>query len=107
MTVILTELLDKEFIDDDNLFSSTFKQFWGKEKIIRKFLGTNNGKCEKCQMYPSINDQNFQSIKVEVPDLNVSIELSSLVQRYYSESIDQMQMRCSNCCKHVQNCPHS
>jgi hypothetical protein len=52
--------------DDDNLFSSTFNQFWGNEKIIRKFLGTNDGKCGKCQMYPSIND--LRSIKVEVPD---------------------------------------
>ena len=52
LTVILTELQEKEFLDDDNLFSSTFNQFWGKEKIIRKFLGTNDGKCGKCQMYP-------------------------------------------------------
>jgi hypothetical protein len=28
MTVILTELLEKEFKDDDEIFSSTFTQFW-------------------------------------------------------------------------------
>ena len=107
MTVILTELLEKEFKDDDEIFSSTFTQFWGKEKIIRKFLATNDGKCSKCQMYPSIKEQNFLSIKVDVPDLNVSVELSSLVQRYFSENMDEMVMRCANCCKHAQNCPQT
>ena len=107
MTVILTELLEKEFKDDDEIFSSTFTQFWGKEKIIRKFLGTNDGKCGKCQMYPSIKEQNFLSIKVDVPDLNVSVVLSSLVQSYFSENMDEMVMRCANCCKHVQSCPQT
>ena len=92
LTILLTELLEKEFIDDDNLFSSTFKNFWGKEKIIRKFLSTNDGKCMKCQVYPSIKEQNFLTMKLEVPDLNVSVELSSLVQRYFSENMDQMVM---------------
>ena len=52
-TTVLTEL-EKEVIDDDGLLSPIIQQFWGKETIVRKFLHTNNGKCENCQIAADI-----------------------------------------------------
>jgi hypothetical protein len=104
LTTVLTEL-EKEVTDDDGLFSPIIQQFWGKETIVRKFLHTNNGKCEKCALFPSVRDQNFLSLQFDIPNLTVNIELASLVHNYFSESVVQMQMRCGNCCRHATNCP--
>ena len=104
-TVIIE--LEKEVIDDDGLFSPILQLFWGKEKIIRKYLATNDGKCAKCLIYPAVSDQNFLTLKIEVPVTNVSVELSSLINSYFSESLDQMKLRCGNCCTHVSNCPQT
>ena len=99
--------LENEVTDDDGLFSPIVKLFWGKEKIIRKYLGTNDGKCSKCSMYPAVSEQNFLTLKIEVPVTNASVELSSLIYNYFSESLDQMKLRCGNCCNHDSNCPQS
>ena len=105
-TTVLIEL-EKEVTDDDGLFSPIVKRFWGKEKIIRRYLATNDGKCSMCSMYPAVNDQNFLTLKIEVPVINASVELSSLIYNYLSESLDQMKLRCGNCCNHDSNCPQT
>ena len=105
-TTVLIEL-EKEVTDDDGLFSPIVKRFWGKEKIIRKYLATNDGKCSMCSMYPAVNDQNFLTLKIEVPVINASVELSSLIYNYLSESLDQMKLRCDTCCNHDSNCPQT
>jgi ubiquitin C-terminal hydrolase len=106
LTTVLT-VLEQEVTDDDGLFSPTIQQFWGKEMIVRKFFHTQNGKCEGCHLFPSSNEQNFLSLKFEVPDVTANIELASLVYNYFSESVDQMQLRCGNCCRHASNCPQT
>ena len=52
LTTVLIEL-EKEVSDDDGLFSSIMKQFWGEEKITRKYLATPDGKSLKCLIYPA------------------------------------------------------
>jgi hypothetical protein len=105
-TTVMLEL-EKEVTDDDGLFSPIVKLFWGKEKIIRKYLATNDGKCANCSMYPAVSDQKFLTLKIEVPVINASVELSSLIYNYFSESLDQMKLRCGNCCNHDSKCPQS
>ena len=106
LTTVLT-VLEKEVTDDDGLFSPIIQQFWGKEIIVRKFFHTQNGECEGCHLFPSSNEQNFLSLKFEVPDVTANIELASLVYNYFSESVDQMQLRCGYCCPHTSNCPQT
>ena len=77
-TTVLTEL-EKEVIDDDGLLSPIIQQFWGKETIVRKFLHTNNGKCENCQLFPSAREQNFLSLQFDIPSLTVNIEVAGAV----------------------------
>ena len=105
-TTVMIEL-EKEVTDDDGLFSPIVKRFWGKEKIIRKYLATNDGKCAKCSLYPAVSNQNFLTLKIEVPLINASVKLSSLLYNYFSESLDEMKLRCGNCCSHITNCPQT
>ena len=88
-----------------NTFVSVLQSFWGTEKTIRKFLGTPDGKCPRCKTYPGSTDEPFFTIKIKVPDFNCRLNLSSLVDRYYTENNDRMDMKCSYCCPHPSNCP--
>ena len=97
--------LEKEVKDDDGLFSPVVNCFWGEEKIIRKYLATTDGKCTKCSLYPAVSNQRFLTLKIEVPITYASVKLSSLLYNYFSESLDQMKLRCGNCCRHISNCP--
>ena len=58
-------------------------------------------------MYPSVREENFLTIKLKVPDVNDPIQLSNLIVSYYSESTDQMLLRCGNCCNHTTGCPQT
>ena len=101
---ILIEQLMLE-LSPGNTFLSVLQSFWGTEKTIRKFLDTPDGKCSRCMTYPSSSDQPFFTIKVKVPDLNSKLNLSYLIDRYYMENTDEVEMKCSNCCPHPSNCP--
>jgi hypothetical protein len=96
LRILLLEL-EREIQDDDGLFSTIFQDFWGKE----------DGKCNKCQMYPSVKEENFLTVKLKVPESNLSIQLSSLIANYYLESSDQMMLRCGNCCNHTTGWPQT
>ena len=58
-------------------------------------------------MYPSVSEDKFLTIKLKVPQSNNNILLSTLIENYYSESSDQMMLRCGNCCNHTTGCPKS
>jgi hypothetical protein len=99
--------LEREIRDDDGLFTPIIHEFWGKEVTVRKFVDTPDGKCNKCQMYPSVSEDKFLTVKLKVPSSNHSIFLSTLIANYYSESSDQMMLRCGNCCNHTTGCPQT
>ena len=71
LRILLLEL-DRE-IQDDGLFSKIIHDFWGKEVSVRKFVDTQDGKCNKCQLYPSVQEENFLTVKLKVPESNLSI----------------------------------
>ena len=106
LRILLLEL-EREIQDDDGLFSTIIHGFWGKEVSVRKYVDTQDGKCNKCQLYPSVKEENFLTVKLKVPESNLSIQLSSLIANYYSESSDQMMLRCGNCCNHTTGCPQT
>ena len=86
-------------------FLPSLQSFWGEEKNIRKFLDTPDGKCPRCMTYPGSSEEPFFTMKVKVLDYNCKFTLSSLVDRYYAENTDRVDMKCSNCCPHPSNCP--
>ena len=75
---VLFQELEREIQDDDGLFTTVLHNFWGKEVAVRKFVDTPEGKCNKCQMYPSLREDKFLTVKLKVPESNLSIQLSSL-----------------------------
>ena len=99
--------LEREIQDDDGLFTTVMHEFWGKEVCVRKFVDTLDGKCNNCQMYPSVSEDKFLTVKLKVPSSNHSIFLSTLIENFYSESSDQMMLRCGNCCNHSTGCPQT
>ena len=106
LRIFLAEL-QREVDDEEGLFSSIIEHFWGKEVTVRKFVDTPNGKCVRCQLYPSHREEKFLTLKIQVPESNQNLHLSNLVASYYSESTDQLVLRCGNCCTHSTKCPQT
>ena len=104
---ILFQELEREIQDDDGLFTTGMHEFWGKEVCVRKFVDTLDGKCNNCHLYPSVREDKFLTVKLKVPESNHSIQLSTLIANHYSESSDQMILRCGNCCNHTTGCPQT
>ena len=105
--IIFLAELRREVDDDEGLFSSIIEHFWGQEVTVRKFVDTPNGRCVGCQLYPSYKEEKFLTLKIQVPELNQNIFISHLVASYYSESTDQLVLRCGNCCTHTSKCPQT
>ena len=95
---LLLQELKNELIDIDML--AKLQGFWGKQKIVRRFL-TDLGKCQYCGDYPVNKDEDFLTIKVDVPVTKNVLCVSTIIQGYFSESTHQMILRCGNCCNHT------
>jgi hypothetical protein len=89
------------------LITPILENFWGKEVTLRKFVDTEDGRCVRCQMYPSYSEDKFLTLKIQVPESYYNINLSHLVANYYSENTDQLVLRCGTCCTHQSNCPQT
>ena len=106
LRILLAEV-EREVHDDEGLFSPSIQNFCGTEVTVRKFVDSPEGKCSNCLLFPSVREQKFLSIKINVPESNDSIKLSYLIANYYSESTDQMMLRCGSCCTHSSDCPQT
>ena len=86
---------------------SNLGQFYGKERIVRKFLHTAEGNCHRCNQMSRTDEEDFLTLKLAVPDTKEAITLSTLVQEHFSEQLEQFPMKCSFCCKCKKDCPLS
>ena len=87
-------------LDGWDVFSNMHRQHIGIENIKRKLLDNSSGVCSKCGEFPSSKNQEFLSLKLTIPVSDLPIDLASLVQNYFSESTQRVQMKCSSCCPH-------
>ena len=78
LRILLLEL-EREIQDDDGLFSTIIHDFWGKEVSVRKYAYTQDGKCNKCQLYPSVKEDNFLTVKLKVPESNMAYILATFI----------------------------
>ena len=101
LTALFTELKWELWDVDDSIF----KLFYGKEKIVRKFLHTADGNCHRCKKVGRMDDEEFLTLKLTIPVSSEPIPLSHLTRDYFGEQTTQFFMKCSNCCKCVANCP--
>ena len=82
-------------------FSVVHSNHWGTEQIRKKFLDNPPiGSCKKCGQFPSSREDEFLCLKLTIPTSALPVSLSSLVTDYFSESIESIHMKCSNCCPH-------
>ena len=100
LTALVTGL--KHEMDQSEI--SNLAQFYGKEKIIRKFLHTAEGDCHRCNQMARTDEEDFLTLKLTVPDTKEAITLSTLVQEHFSEQLEQFPMKCSFCCKCKKGC---
>ena len=99
--------VDKEISDLNWEAKVLIKEFWGRDRVEKKFLNKKDGKCNKCQSLPRVEEEDFNHLQLNIPDTMMVIPLSRLVESYFQESSDTFQMSCSNCCSHGSGCTHT
>ena len=79
-------------------------KFYGREKVIRKFLNTGDGTCHRCNKYAREDEEEFLTLNLALPESSEPIRLSSLVHDHFAEALEQFDMKCSNCCTCKEAC---
>ena len=79
-------------------------KFRGKEQTRRKFLNSTDGCCNQGHMSRT-EEEGFRVIKIDVPETNIVMSLNNIVSNHFSETTATFSMKCSECCKHMSNCP--
>ena len=90
--------IEKEISHSNWEAKVVFREFWGRDKIEKKFCNNREGSCGKCKLFPRVEEENFNSIQINIPDTAIVIPLSRLVDSYFQESSDIFKMSCSKCC---------
>ena len=91
--------LSEEWIGTD-YFRTVRNCHWGREELGRKFLNNSEtGKCFQCGECPPKQDLPFLLLKIKNIPRSTGVSISPLVQQHFSESIETVSMRCSNCCE--------
>ena len=101
----LLDTIEKELSDQNWEAKVLIREFWGREKIEKKFLDNNSGKCSRCKLNPRVEEESFNYLQLNVPDTMTVIPLSRMLDNHFSESSNTFQMKCSNCCPHNLHCP--
>ena len=104
LTKLLAEVL-KEISSENWEAKVVLKEFEGLERTCRKFVETIDGKCNSCLMLPSVDEQPFNILHIDVPDTQMVINLSSLLENQQHNDI--VKIRCGNCCEHIAGCPQT
>ena len=102
---LLLQTLEIELSEQSPDIFAIINKFWGKEKTTRKFLNTADGACGICHNLPRIEEENFCILKLNIMQHVNQIMLTSLIENYYSESLETIDMKCSACCPHSSHCP--
>ena len=83
---------------------------WGEKQTRRLFRdNSKDGSCSTCGLYPSITEEPFFILQLNIPHCASSISLASVIQSHFSESPNVDKIRCPHCCPHDgegQRCTH-
>ena len=101
-TALFSELEKENPIHVSN--SEILQTFVLKTKAVRKFLDTSDGHCGVCNQLPSEMEADSLMLQVDIPASTSSVNLSSLIESYFSVEKNNFVMKCSNCCKCEKNC---
>ena len=93
MKVLRNELVVKDY----NQGLTLINKFYGLEKNRKAFLHTIDGNCNEGHT-PRTEEENFQVLKLAVPESNLDLSLNNMIANHYSETSNTMMMKCSDCC---------
>ena len=85
---------------------TVIQEFWGIEKVEKKFLSNTDGICRKCKSRPREEVEKIQVLSLDIPDTSRVTTLRGVLENYFSENSDEAKMKC-NCCTHKTNCPET
>ena len=103
---LLIDVICMELHDNEE-FNVVMNKHWGEEKVMKVFLDNLPlGSCFRCNQLPSCRIERFLFLKLIVPSMAKNVNLSTLIESYYSASSDILRMKCSNCCHH-EKCPQT
>ena len=103
---LLLGVIETELVKVGGVHSRFGDKFRGKEQTRRKFLNTTDGCCQQGHMSRT-EEESFRVIKIDVPETNRVISLNNIVSNHFSENTATFSMKCSECCKHMSNCPQT
>ena len=103
---MILEMLEKELSNAGLPASMFVKKFWGRQQERKKFVDSKEGLCNKGHQ-PRIEEENFMTIKLDVPSTHLQISLNDMMHNYFSEGTSLILMKCSDCCKHSRDCPQN
>ena len=103
LTTLLNEV-EKEISENNWEAKSVLEEFWGIEKLEKKFLNKSNGVCYKCNFSLREEVERFQVLHLKIPDTSSVVTLNGIVENYFSENSEDSKVKC-NCCTHKVNCP--
>ena len=82
-------------------FRNLRSNHWGKKQTRRLFRdNSKDGTCSTCGLYPSIAEEPFFILQLNIPHCASSISLASVIQSHFSESTNTDKIRCPHCCPH-------
>ena len=96
-----------EFIDLlwQNLPTEIYNMCMFSENIVRKFVVNDQlVACPNCESFPNANTDLHTVLQLHIPDTKDTIQLSELLNQYFSPVINDSGRRCSMCCPHS-SCP--
>ena len=104
--ITLLQEIEEEISMENWEAKTTIQEFWGQEKLEKRFLNKRNGICSKCKTKPRDELEKFKVLQLNIPDTSRVLTLNGIVKNYFSESSDSASMKCE-CCKHQNNCPQT
>ena len=103
---LLLRGIEQELARVEGVQSRFTNKFKGREENKKSFLYTADGCCPQGHM-PRTEVENFQVIKIDVPESSRIISLNNMVSNHFAEDTTTFFMKCSDCCKHTTRCPQT
>ena len=76
------------------------------ERVVRKFVGVEEGACPDCLTMPQHTVDLQIILHIDVPNIEHTISLTDLIHKHFSPKLSDAGKRCNTCCPHQHTtCP--
>ena len=100
----LFQLIRRETFTDISEYEHVFEEL--KERTFIDVEKEKEGPCSNCKTYPSQTIVQSDFVFLELEGCGDKVELSTLLnQQFINKKSNKIEMKCSTCCTHENNCP--